>query len=306
MPYFNPAARQYRPVLPSLEAFSYADNPNAVEILHNLARGTDLGKPATLAVDVRDPPSAQLAVKGWGIGWLQAAFSTPGLRELPVVLVDDTDVDAYVAALNGLDSAQLGFKHSVALGAAVTPEALCALLSSAKLPSAALVLQDLEPAHVAISVIGWAKSLQLDSTHLRALHGRGVAAAANLQILSIPDAKLLTDRDLALLARAAPGLRSLQLLQPAGESKLTDLGMYALLACRQLEVVEIAMAGKVTAQGVAVLLTVLAGLQQLRLEGCLSVQRLLVELHELDASIAEQWSIKSLGAGSVGWDRSRA
>jgi hypothetical protein len=178
VPYFNPEASQYRAVLPSLEAFSYLNDSQALEILHALARGTDLGRPAALAVDVRNPATAQLAVKGWGVGWLQATLATAGLRELPVVLVDDADVATYLAALSRLDSSQLAFSNSVFLGAAVTPTAFCWLLSSAKLPSAALVLKDMAPVQVTTSVIGWVKSLQLDSRHLRALHGQPGAAAA--------------------------------------------------------------------------------------------------------------------------------
>jgi hypothetical protein len=288
----NADASKYRPLLPSLKRLVLGRFSATMSTLHALARWTDIRSSCAISVSV-DPATALLAVKGWGVGWLQVAFASPRLRELPVVLVDDADVGTYLAALDGLDSAQLGFKHSLSLGAAVTPNGFSGLLSSAKLPSAALSIRDNVPQHRPDWIIDWDGSICLHSKYFQHAH-RQERSALTLRVLCIADSHLLTDQDVALLVSTAPGLHALRLLQGSGESMLTDLGLCAMLTCQQLEVVEIDKVGGVTARGVLVLLTALKGLQQLEVGGV--EDDVVIELFGL--SIRERWDLAPAREGT--------
>ena len=136
---YSPAAGMYRLYWPSLTYLKLRTDSSIVggDALHVLARCTDI--PTTCSVhfgyfwpdDTASP--RPLAVKGWGAGWLHAAFNDHDVCRLPVTLVDDSDVATYINALGGLGCAQMGFQHSLRLGVAVTPAGLHRLASAPQL-----------------------------------------------------------------------------------------------------------------------------------------------------------------------------
>jgi hypothetical protein len=266
---YNPDLCKFRPLLPSLETVAMdhfrsrvtMDHAaaNVAACLHVLARWTAI--PAATVLRLQLP--GHLAVKGWGAGWLPAALASTD-PEAAVVLVDDNDVDHYLAALlqRALSGRDEGGKHSVLLGQCVSPGGFGRVLCAAHLPSKALHIGDGD--HAAQPYyLGWTAGLRLRASQLFAL---ARVSAPGLESLRIADCSLLKDKSAAVLVSAAPGLRQ---LRQEGAARLTDRTLFALPGCRRLEALHLGGPAKITADGVVVLVVLLKDLREVSVSGLL-------------------------------------
>jgi hypothetical protein len=257
---FNQDSSKFRPKLPSLRIVSISATTESgpVACLHVLARRSDIPTKEPVALSVHSRCTSW-AIKGWGVGWVVAALASS--HDFAMMLEDDIDIALYVAAVGvAASSGQLkGGKPAItlALGDRVTPAGFSRLLCAARLPSGALRIGG-PPFAVGDAP---AEGLKLSPKHVQQLYGM---SAPSLHVLHIADCTMLRDRDVAVLVNTAPGLRHVHL---GGAAGLTDSTMFALLGCTQLVSVRLGGFTKVTANGVAVVLMLLKGLQELCLDG---------------------------------------
>jgi hypothetical protein len=302
---YSPAAALYRPSWPYLTSLTACIVPNALGVapLHVLARCTDIPTTCTACFlnCTANSTTSCVAIKGWGAGWLHAAFTDLRMRRLPVMLVDDDDVTTYIGALGGLDGTQLGFQHSLFLGKAVTEHGVWRLASAPGLASGSLCI-DGGPSETAPYMMGWSDQLVLQTEHCQALL-LGSRQLAGLRALSIAWGRLLADCDVALLAAAAPGLSTLRL---HNARCLTDAALYALLGCQQLSVLQVTGATQLTPRGVAVLLALLKALTQLVIscEHVNFVDEVVAHARRMGpALVGAQWRSAHQG-GRITWTKS--
>jgi hypothetical protein len=145
----------------------------------------------------------------------------------------------------------------------------------------------------------WASGLVLSSGHFQVLTRM---EACSLESLHIADCSLLHNRNVAVLASAAPGLRLLRL---EGAARLTDSALYALLGCLQLVCVRVGGAEKVQADGVVVLLMMLQKLQEVSVAGQ-QVPMLVAGFERcmVRKAVAAKWTVAHGSAGQwATWKR---
>jgi hypothetical protein len=301
---YSPAAGMYRPAWPLLSEVALRmpfDNMGLCP-LHALARWTDIPPTCTLRFE-RSPTTRVLAVRGWGAGWLHAALTDHGLRRLPVMLVDDDDVTTYADALERLDSAQLEFQHSVCVGVAVTPAGFRQLASAPKLPSGVLSIGAAPPTHEPY-MIDWHGTAGLRSDYFKALP-LGSSVLAHLKCMRVAYATLLTDRDVAMLALAAPALQCLWL---HNATHLTDAALYALLGCQRLETLQVSEAPQLTSSGVLVALALLKALAELVISchGSGAAAAMVADVTRMDPAVAERWRASEQPWQVITWTKHNA
>jgi hypothetical protein len=257
--HFNQDTSKFRPQLPSLTTVTISGHQPLciMGCLGVLARWSELPTKTCLAdLEMCVPECTPITIKGWGLGWMAAAIASR--LHFALMLMDDDDVALYVAAVAAAAcNDQLhGCEPTVMLGALVTPAGFSRLLCAPHLPSKALKIGG-PPVEHGVLVTG----PRLLSEHMQQLYG---VAARRLHSLSIADCSMLNDQDVAALLSALPRVRRLHL---GGAARLTDAALAALLGCTQLVSVRLGWATKVTASGVAVVLMLLKGLQELCLDG---------------------------------------
>jgi hypothetical protein len=298
--HYNPEASKYRPSWPALSHVTLSSDALGLPTLHALARWTDIPITCT-AHFLCTPSTGRLAVRGWGAGWLHAALTDHGLRRLPMVLVDDADAATYVGALERLDAAQLGFRHHLCVGSDVTPAGFRRLAAAAQLPAGALLINEQAQGPCEAAVIGWRGWLVPRTEHFKAVSTLGGGVLPALQSLRLAHCTLMGDRDVALLASAAPGLRRLKLQHAP---RLTDAALYALLGCQRLEWLTVTEAAKVTSSGVLALLTLCGALVEVEISGpaARELAAMAEQVAEADPDVAELWA-DAVGGAGVSWTK---
>jgi hypothetical protein len=202
-----------------------------------------------------------LAVKGWCPNWLLSLFTALKRFWNAVVLVDDADVDCYLAALAASAPIRascwdqhptLRFRgYRVCLGEAVTPAGLGRLLSSTQLPDNTLVIcrppDEWEAQGPPPHVLSWTAGLALTSQLLARVPVQADRASA-LRVLHLHGCEPLGDGGVAALAALAPGLQEVHL---RNARQVGDAGLAALAkGCQSLSSVVLSGAVRVTAAGV--------------------------------------------------------
>jgi hypothetical protein len=289
-PHFNPDSIKFRPMLPALKRLKLqSGEPNAP--LHVLARWTKVPPSCAIEVTCGGSRAVQLAFKGWGGGWLPAVLaSCSTAQHTNIVVVDDSDVDLYLSSVASVTLTQLDPLHHPWLwpGKQVTPAGFSRLLCSGQQQPAGLEL-DADTA-VGPYALQWEGCLELTPEYINALAG---LSAPRLWTLALAQCHGLTDRDLAMLVGACPSLKEVVL---DDAPKLTDLALYALGGCRELEVVHLWAPAGVTAEGVGVVLTMSRALLRLTLMGVPAVEqdgwKLRVE-QVMPGAASSQWAVES-------------
>jgi hypothetical protein len=249
---------------------------SALPTLHALARSTELPAHITIqgtGVLQEGTRLEYIAVKGWTPTWLASALSNGYHGNASVVLVDDGDVDTYIAAQH---AASQRSRHAlrcppdscskVYLGEDVTPTGFRQLLGAPQLPNNTLDV-DVLPAWVAAArpyIIGWTEGLQLTPEHFKQLAAEG-SMAATVEQIRLQGCQELTCQGVVALALKAPQLKRLELL---GASGMSLMCVYALAQmCPRLERLVLGGALEMDSLGVFVVLVLSPSLRAFELQG---------------------------------------
>jgi hypothetical protein len=305
-PFVNRQTRHLRPLLSrSLKRVSFSRAPatDPLAALHALARWTSL-PPAARVPLPGGTTRVTWAIKGWDLGWTAALQRELGRRTGPrdctLVLVDDADVDHYVAALPTIAPACSVGTVAIALGSSVSPAAFCRLLRSAQLPLANIRLTGTLSA-VPTYAVGWSEGLGSVQPHFQELlRGGPLAVPLELFATDVP----LGDFCVGSLARVAgAGLKEVVIEYGAF---LTDAALYALaVGCPLLERATVMRADQVTAAGVQALLGLAGVLRELRLGmgDVGAVVALLSKVQGLSGGSNERAGAWKLQSGCALWTR---